>query len=201
MSWLVAAKLASEHQTGLAPYYPFLYACVLGLKAKQVLEFGSGLSSRVLVDALHRTGGQLLSIDPHPKTAPMLGEPWEVWARCSEDVRELMPSLPPLDLVLHDGAHSAAVVRDDLLAVLPRMRNGGLILIHDTLHSYVGPAMQEGLTQALEALPFAGDHIGRLTLPFAFGLTIWQVSRNGLGTVVSIGLDKPSSLHHTMEAV
>jgi predicted O-methyltransferase YrrM len=196
----MAACLAAEHKTGLAPFYPLLHVCVLGLKAKQVLEFGSGLSSSVLVDALYHTGGRLVSIDPAPKgQLPVATEPWELWQQPSDTVRERIATLPPLDLVLHDGSHSTEVVAEDLARVLPRMKRGGLILIHDTLHSYVGPAMREGMTRALEGLDHEAD-VARVTLPFGFGLTIWQLMHDvGHGHVAGRGLDKPSSAHHTTE--
>ena len=195
--WLDAAYRAADHRTGLAPYYPFLYACALGLRAQRVLEFGAGESSVVLCNALRQTGGHLVSVSTDPQAAAT--ETWTHLCGQSADAHPRLPAFGPFDLVLHDGSHAADVVEDDLLAALPHVRQWGLVLVHDARHSYVGPAVRGGIDRAVRA---ACDDLSlascELTLPFAFGLTVIKVLGNAhLGAVRVDGADKPGSPHHT----
>jgi predicted O-methyltransferase YrrM len=187
------------HRTGLAPYYPLLYSLVIGMGAQRVFEFGVGESSEVLVSALKQTGGKLMSCSPDgPPDEDGLTNPyWRNYKCLSSNMLARLPLQPDeiFDLVLHDGAHSADVVRADLLGIIPRIREGGLILVHDVLHSYVGAAMRSGVAIAVDA----GGIVQAVRLPFAFGLEVLQVfnTGNGRNGPVSIGPDKPSSPHHT----
>jgi hypothetical protein len=199
------------HRTGLAPYYPLLYSLVIGMGAQRVFEFGTGESSEVLLSALKQTGGHLVSCSPGAGgDGVTISDNWTHWDGLSQDV---VPGLlgpdDVFDLVLHDGSHSAAVVEADLLGIIPRMKEGGLILIHDVLHSYVGEQMRAAVskvqatknTERFNSLA-AREHpraeeIWSVTLPFAFGLQILQI-RNTSHDPVSIGPDKPSSPHRTL---
>lgn len=196
------------HRTGLAPYYPLLYSLVIGMGAQRVFEFGTGESTKVLHAALKQTGGVLVSCCPPDACSPFCehdamggvikhDDHWHHYGCLSS---QAIPQLGPediFDLVLHDGSHSADVVASDLLGILPRMRHGGLILIHDVLHSYVGEAMKRGIEAgACGAKPETLD-ILQITLPFAFGLMILQTYCTGNGPV-SIGPEKASSPHHTV---
>lgn len=190
------------HRTGLAPYYPFLYSLVIGMGAQRVFEFGTGESTEVLRAALEQTGGHLVVC------SPVEGETGTTTVKDGRMTRYQMLSsevwkynhLGPddlFDLVLHDGSHSADVVAADLAGILPRVRHGGLVLIHDTLHSYVGEQVREGVFLGRDGRHGEMPETARLTLPFAFGLTLVQVEGNAHLGPVSIGPDKPSSPHHT----
>ena len=186
------------HRTGLAPYYPLLYSMVIGMGAQRVFEFGMGESTLVLWSAIRQTGGHLVACSPDEKTRPypILPEHIVSITALSMTSEEALKRLGPddiFDLVLHDGSHSAEVVAADLVGIIPRMRNGGLILIHDVLHSYVGKEMQSGVAQALVKMLRRAHSV---RLPFAFGLQVIQVFNVGNGPV-SIGLEKASSPHHT----
>lgn len=198
------------HRTGLAPYYPLLYSLAIGMGAQRVFEFGHGESTAILHSAMQQTGGVLvqtvppesccsLICDHGPLTpGPIQQSPhWRQYACLSS---QALPQLGPediFDLVLHDGSHSAEVVAADLKGILPRVRQGGLVLIHDTLHSYVGEQMRRGITIGKKDYDMFG--LDQVTLPFAFGLTILQVvvgnRRNG---PVSMGPEKPTSQHRTL---
>lgn len=196
--WLDATQRAADHRTGLAPYYPFLYACALGLKAQRVLEFGAGESSHVLANAMQVTGGTLVSVAPEFPSGyeHRLSQRWHHELALSCAAYSKLPGWGPYDLVLHDGSHSADVVSADLVAALPSVRPGGLVLVHDVGHSYVGPAMRRGVVDMLWKKEGIG--IDMLVLPFAFGLLVIQVTgatAGGLAPVDPTGLDKPTSAH------
>lgn len=207
------------HRTGLAPYYPLLYSLVIGMGAQRVFEFGMGESSAVLREALEQTGGTLVSCSPEPLddrggSAPSTTRGnWTLWHQDSATTLRLLAPGDPIgpnnlfDLVLHDGSHSADVVAADLLAIILRMKEGGLILVHDVLHSYVGEQMRRGVLNALtwrdgaqiEIVPhrMLGLVFKEVTLPFAFGLHMIQVTGTG-NAPVSLGPDKPTSPHRTL---
>jgi predicted O-methyltransferase YrrM len=209
------------HRTGLAPYYPLLYSLVIGMGAQRVFEFGMGESSAVLLSALEQTHGHLVSCSPDSSISKLLGEgvsvsemikagknnAWTIWPMLSQEALTKLGPFDIFDLVLHDGSHSAAVVTADLLGIMLRMKDGGLILVHDVLHSYVGEAMRRGVSDALTwregaRIELVSNAMLNLvfkdvTLPGAFGLQIIQVTGTGHGPV-SIGPDKPSSPHRTL---
>lgn len=193
---LTMLRLWRQHRTGLAPYYPFLYSLVLGMKAQSVFEFGVGDSTEVLLAALRTTGGRLYSCSPDSSLADEDAAQWIYYRTTSDDALRRLPEDTTFDFVLHDGSHSAGVVADDLVGIVGRVRAGGLILIHDTLHSYVGPAMREGIARAMARLP--RRRLMEITIPFAFGLTILQVDRYKVRQPVSIGAEKQTSPHHTV---
>jgi len=187
------------HRTGLAPYYPLLYSLVIGMGAQRVFEFGTGESTEVLLSALRQTDGVLYSCSPSGKEPSYAdARHWVHYPTLSEHALRALPPEVCFDLVLHDGSHSAAVVEADLIGILPRVKRGGLILLHDTLHSYVGAQVRSGLREALLSDLLDGATT-TITLPFAFGLTVIQVIQFESTQVpyVSIGPEKASSPHHT----
>lgn len=168
--------LAARDDLGLAPHYLVLWAVVVGLEAVNVLEFGAGGSTFIVGEALAALGARrrLLSCSMEPpldivrRYGPM--PPGVVW----EHRRGLSSALAltddgHFDLILHDGAHAADVVEADLRLALPHLRRFGLVLVHDTQHSYVGGEMRDALRALHTAPPCA---LSSTTFPYGFGLTI-----------------------------
>lgn len=184
------------HRTGLAPHYPLLYSLAIGMGAQRVFEFGMGESTEVLLHALQQTGGRLLSCSPdtHITDVYQPVAPWTPLIMTSDLALKTLGPEDLFDLVLHDSSHSADVVAADLRGILPRVRQWGLVLVHDTLHSYVGAQMRDGLARGCEAV--AG--VTHVTLPFAFGLTVLQVTQNAALGPVSLGPEKAASPYHTL---
>lgn len=190
-------------ERGFAAHYLFLYSAVRGLSAQRVLEFGAGMSTRVILDALAHTGGLLVSLstDSREEVARRAGfvDPglsrWEHLRGVSTPETSIAEGQSgPFDLVLHDGAHDFATVRADLAAVVPRVKYGGLVLVHDTAHSHCGAAMRAALDQM--SLRDADS----VVLPYGYGLTIIGAGRWSTGTaaVRVDAFDKPSSPHRTV---
>ena len=72
------------------------------------------------------------------------------------------------DLVLHDGSHEPDVVEEELKAIVPCVKKGGLILVHDTRHPKLG--LESAAPRALAGTP----HL-TFTLPYGYGLTIIEM--------------------------
>lgn len=165
-----------ERTIGLAPHYPLIHAMVHGLNAKNTFEFGAGGSTRVFVDALKgSTDGWHRSISTMAReelSATYGLSPIARWNHqqglSEEGVRITIGELP-LDLALHDGAHTASIVAGDIAWVWQHLRRFGLLLVHDTQHSACGAEMRAGLA---EGLARANAKYTQTTLPYGFGLTI-----------------------------
>ena len=196
-SYILSAMEA--HTIGLAPHYLTIYAAVLGLEAKAVFEFGTGLSTEVILDALEHTGGELFSVSTQTREDVSrrysVGLPTDRWThlcgRTPSVLADIMGTASPLDFVLHDGSHAADVVAADLLWVIPRMRQYGLLMLHDTQHSYVGAEVREGLRRGLVGVVHT-----KTTLPYGFGLTIVRIE-GARNSRVAITKGKVGSPHAT----
>ena len=201
-------RLAKEFKTGLAPYYPLIYSIVVGLETKYAFEFGTGASTGVILDALKETEGKLISCstDPVRKVFESFSDEnkklehlnWTHFPVVSDEALQTIPEEIKFDFVLHDGSHSADVVERDLLQIVPRMKEYGVLLIHDVLHSYSGEGMIRGIKEGMEkAIDYR--NFNDVTLPYAYGLGIITVhgklnKKNGR---VQVTRNKQGSEHTT----
>jgi predicted O-methyltransferase YrrM len=132
-----------------------LYAVVRAFKPRVMIETGvaSGMSSAHILRALAANGsGTLDSIDlPNVQEGSILPEGrttgWMVpdslrgrWTLHIGDTRKLLPdlleTLSPIDLFLHDSDHSYENMAFEYEQAFPRLRPGGLIMSDDThLHA------------------------------------------------------------------
>lgn len=182
--------IAAHHHadaTGFSRHYLTLYSIVLGMEAKEVFEFGCGASTKAILAALERTGGKLVTNDA--RTLEETGNTWEqlgghrdagrfeyihgksgtAYARIREG---------KFDVVLHDGSHEWRTVARDLRVVARRVKQNGIILVHDTEHL---PTFHLKLAVWLGMF---GRRHDVLTLPYGYGLTIIRILGNrGLGKV------------------
>lgn len=203
-----------RRERGFAPHALLLYAIVRGMCPASVLEFGAGLSTRVILDALDaREHGSLVSIgtDPaedvakahgfrvdHPRWRYVQGLsrdvlPAALGSTCGEARCPHHPAGGPLDLILHDGAHDAETVAADLNTSYWHLRNSGLLLVHDTWHSGVGAAVRSGFERGLDSY----DGADSVTMPYGFGLTIIRKRDSVHGRVDVTMSDKRTSQHRT----
>lgn len=179
------AKALSERKLGLALHYPLLHAAIVGLNARRTFEFGAGGSTRVILDALSElpeieTTGRVhrsISTETMNELLARYNVPLGRWyhacgrsdvSGCERD--DLFAIMDAYDLILHDGSHSAEVVAADIAWAWPRLKGNGLLLVHDTLHSYCGKEMRKGVRIGL--VDAGAKPIEAITLPYGFGLTV-----------------------------
>lgn len=145
-------------------HYMTLYSCVVGMEAKSVMEFGAGFSTSVILEALEETDGNLISCDPR-SLDNLEVKPHNRWHFIQAVSKIAFRSLKDeaFDLVFHDGSHDWRQVERDIKSIWPMVKDGGLILVHDTEN----PVKDYKLYKAL-------GHIrkDKVTLPFGYGLTI-----------------------------
>lgn len=88
-------------------------------------------------------------------------------------------ALPPIDVAFIDGNHSYDSVRHDFLAVLAQSRKDSYILLHDT-NIYVRELVRHaGVKRWLKRIARHGDDFEVLNFPFASGVAIVHVLREG----------------------
>lgn len=165
---------------GFTLHYLMLYAVVYGMEAKQVFEFGCGYSSRVLLAALRKTGGSLITNEVRSLTetgndTALLENNKDIWTYLEKTSDEALGSDisgKTFDVVLHDGAHEAPIVMRDIRKIVKHMKQDALLLVHDTNHHsfpYLPWAVRLGL------FPYRYE---RVTVPYGYGLTIIRLKSN-----------------------
>jgi predicted O-methyltransferase YrrM len=121
-----------------------LYQFMVTARPKTFLEIGSGLSTLFAARAKadHGLSTRIVSIDPNPRAA--------VDAQCDEVIRQpfekgdlsVFDRLEPGDIVFMDGSHRTFTNSDVtvfMLDVLPRLKPGVLVHVHDVCLPYDYP--------------------------------------------------------------
>lgn len=178
MDWNEIIKSHHSPGYGFGKHYLTLYSIVRGLNARNCFEFGIGMSTRVLLFALEATGGMLTSCAVHtPEESGIAKQDvlawegrWRFIRGRSEKVLTNHNMPMGLDFVLHDGSHDFAVLKGDLKMIQPRMKQNGLILIHDVCHEY-----ENMLTIVRQFVKRYSYEL--CVLPYGYGLAVVRVSR------------------------
>lgn len=179
-------------QTGFTKHYYTLFAIVEGLEAKKTFEFGTGMSTKVIVEALKRTGGSHISCDMRDLVDTGLtpsyyvdnADRWEYIQKNSNLISaDELKSKGPFDFVLHDGSHIPGEVMKDLRKIIPCMKKNSILLIHDTEDG--DKSYYSGMKMAV--LKETKDVFGTemLTLPYGYGLTICRILHDFGNGIVS----------------
>lgn len=137
----------------------FIHKLIKANKPKRVFEFGmaNGMSSMIIVNALHRVGGEMLmSNDPFQKTQWKSIGLYNVKQvqkvnnssiehkhieKLSSDSFNDVPS-DYFDMVLVDGAHDKENVIYDINNSKRILKKGGILILDDVLHEGVREAMK-----------------------------------------------------------
>lgn len=179
-------KAILEKKLGLALHYPLIYAATVGIVKANTFEFGAGGSTRVFLEAQTISGGahHSVSTDSFEDISEIVyGSGIETashnWHHqqltLSEENRSYLdrpdPELPNarFDIALHDGAHDAETVKGDIAWIWPKIKIGGLLLVHDVEHELCGEAVRSGLNAGLRS---AEASFSITYLPYGFGLAV-----------------------------
>lgn len=115
----------------------FLHETVLGYHCPQVIELGvrSGNSTSALLSAAELAGGRLWSCDMNMPDVPAEWYDSRHWSfklgdSVSWPVLSWMPELA--DVVFIDSSHEFDPTVAELAEYVPRVRPGGVVLLHDT---------------------------------------------------------------------
>jgi predicted O-methyltransferase YrrM len=133
----VAYTYVRENWSDVQPQIPALEAACEG--ASRVAELGVrwAVSTVVLLHALHDTGGELWSVDLDWPSGPLVGAldgnlRWTFIH--GDDLHPAVLSAIPddLDACFIDTSHGYEQTLSELDAYAPKMRDGGVLLLHDT---------------------------------------------------------------------
>jgi hypothetical protein len=154
-----------------------LYSIVALKKPKLFLEVGSGNSTKFARKAItdHRLNTKIISIDPKPRV--------EIDVICDQVIRkpveaislDIVDQLGPGDILYVDNSHRALMNSDAtviFIDVIPRLKPGVLVEIHDVTLPYDYPAAWVGRYYSeqylLAAYLLARGHRFDVVLPNAF---------------------------------
>lgn len=134
MSYQIADYLTGSTEPWAAE---LVAALAKGIMAKNVLELGAyeGKTTRLLAEAVAGTGGTVAAVESDPARAAALqalGLP-RVQVVCDDAISVLKRPQPAWDFAFVDDDHTLAHVQEELSLLLPQMRRGGLIVMHDVL--------------------------------------------------------------------
>jgi len=162
--------------TGFMKHYYTLYSIVEGLETKNSFEFGTGISTKIIINALRITEGKHISCDIRNVentglTKEYLIENSDIWTYIQGDSRNInFKAFDYFDFVLHDGSHVPYIVKEDLNNIFPYIKNSGIILIHDTILIHELESICKNLANQTNS--------EIVTLPYGYGLTILKVNNN-----------------------
>lgn len=152
-----------------------IYSLAIGLKAKNILDIGMGLTTRTLRSAVQITGGTVHTIDWNKKRfADLTQQQTPQWRLYLEECDQVIQKIQePFDFVMHDGAHDYFQVKKDLLDILPRVKKYGIICVHDTQHYSFGRDMILAIQDAVQEYS-----VSLTVLPYGAGLTIIRMEES-----------------------
>ena len=169
-----------------AKHLPTIYAMAVGVKARAIMDLGIGNTTRALRAAAEKTGGCVYSCDwAAERWSDLLPEQTDQWKLFLGNSIDFLAQLPPdlaFDFVMHDAAHHYKRVRADLEAILPKVRQFGLVCLHDTQQTDLGPGMMKAVHEATAGRPVTMTH-----LPYGAGLTIIRMEESPHGAVQVAG--------------
>jgi len=133
----------SEYEDRLIPWsdlqghMPFLRETAEGYDKPTIIEFGvrSGQSTSCFLAAIAKCGGEIWSIDVDPAQVPAHWHDLPHWHFLqADDVSpEAQAWLPAeVDVLFIDTDHSYWQTMAELRLYVPRVRPGGVVLLHDT---------------------------------------------------------------------
>lgn len=136
-------ELKNDYYT--SPDAEILYSLTRMLKPKKIIEVGAGNSTLLFKEAIHdeRIATELVSIDPFPRREIRKFTDRFLKARLeSPEAKNELLTLEPGDFLFIDSSHEVKTGNDVVelfLNILPRLKPGVLIHIHDIFIPYEYP--------------------------------------------------------------
>jgi cephalosporin hydroxylase len=121
--------------TDICDWLPVLYQEVADRTEPQVIELGvrAGNSTAAFLAAIEKVGGHLWSVDPMPMMVPPAWFEAPFWTPRRADDLRIVDELPnDVDIVFVDTLHTYDQTLAELIAYVPKVKPGGVVLLHDT---------------------------------------------------------------------
>ena len=156
-----------------APLIGNMLEMVLNTKAQVILETGTNIgdSSRIWLEGLSKTGGELWTID-----VKEYDNSWADGIKNIHFIRGSSTEIPwdkPIDILYLDSDHSYGHVTRELVKFGPYVKEGGAIVMNDTCHHECGWEV----TQALRHFMLAAGLCHWTENVRGYGLAIVQVTK------------------------
>jgi len=149
-----------------------LYSIVRHFRSKLVIEIGSGHSTSFVSQAMSRNGvGRILSIDPVPRRS--LPKRVESLKMKMEDVsRNVYTSLEAGDILFIDAWHTREIANYYTQHILPLLKSGVLIHIHDVAYPY-----QQAYEEELVVLDYFHNHQSQFNVLTGCSFVAWKTPK------------------------
>ena len=163
----VTALYKGGIDSDLGPHRERLYTLAVQVKAKQIIELGvrGGVSTVSLLAAAELTGGRVWSCDVAPHIAPDVVAASDRWTfYLGDDMSEAAQDAAPVkcDLLFIDTSHERDHTAAELAIYGPRVRKGGVIVMHDADpvigQDVIGPALDYARWNELTLTYYPGSH-------------------------------------------
>lgn len=118
-------------------HLPYIHEMAMANAFPTIIEIGvrTGFSTCALLSAAHYMRGQVWSCDvdiPHVPAEWRHDERWHFHHGSSIDEATLEWMPEEADLIMLDSGHGYDLTLSELRAYFPRLRGGGVVLLHDT---------------------------------------------------------------------
>lgn len=142
-----------------------LHDIAVDIGAEQIIELGvrNGVSTVSLVAAAERTGGRVWSCDIAPPGVPHVVADSPLWTFHLGDDLRAAPKAPEwCDLLFIDTSHRAVHTARELALYGPKVREGGVIVMHDADpcpgQDVIGPALDYARENELTLTYYPGSY-------------------------------------------
>ena len=180
--WLLEYQARAKRQGNhIAHYLPILFGTVARYPYARVCELGTdrGDSTVALLAAAELTGGHVWSVDINPECEFIREcEPWHYGGFtfiCGDSTDQATADQVPgtVDVLFIDSSHLYEETKREIDLYLPKVRPGGVMLLHDTNKPGTADRVREALEDRLSFLPLLSwyEH------PGANGLGVVEVPR------------------------
>jgi predicted O-methyltransferase YrrM len=118
----------------IVDHLPRLFDETCRYEAPQVVELGvrSGNSTCAFLAAVETVGGHVWSVDPERAHVPPHWFDSDLWTFVQADDLMVVDEAPVCDVLFIDTTHAYHQTFAELLHYVPKVRDGGVILLHDT---------------------------------------------------------------------
>lgn len=163
--WLPAYQARAAARSDLGHNLHILFGAAAKFPACRVLELGvgTGQSTVAFLAAAELAGGHVWSVDISSGCLFMTeyagsgnGGPWTFIHGDTADPSVISQVPGTVDVLFIDSSHAYAQTCGELLAYVPRVRPGGLVLLHDTTWTFSDRPRAEVADALNDTLPQMG---------------------------------------------
>lgn len=133
-------NLDGQDWPGIQPFADLLIGLTMATKAKLVFEIGTGglWSTQCFLHGLEKTDGRIISCDTVKRFKDFSHPRFQFINKSSNEIARNWKDA--IDILFIDGNHREESIRKDYELFSPFVKQGGLIIFHDTSHPlFPGP--------------------------------------------------------------